>query len=341
MEFPPITEPELVRRLGLDDAEFFDAIMEMLQAVGAREYRHELYERAIGYPWERPGRSFLLTGETVEVLGDMEPERRQELIDTRAEGPDGQPRYPLLAIGSNGAPGTLIRKFAALDEAESQVLVMAGELHDFDVGAVTQPTVYGSMAATLFPSPGTAVHSAVLWVSALQFTMLSWTEVTYRLGWLTGARFTPDCGPEEITSVLAYASRWGTFCPDGHPIALAAIPATGRTAPAMTQEELLGSGRAPRAGARRHRPRPGPGDLRGRARGGRWSTARRSAPAPSPSARRCGRRSRASCSRADRCYVRRCRPGRIWAVEPSSSARSRTRRASPPSTSPGRLGSSA
>jgi hypothetical protein len=209
--------------------------------VGSREYRDEHYDRAMGYPWERPGRSFLLTGETVELLGDMEPARRQQLIDARAEGPDGEPRYPLLAIGSNGAPSTLIRKFAALDDAGSQVLVMAGELHDFDVGAVSQPTVYGSMAATLFPSPGTAVHSAVLWVSALQFTMLSWTEVTYRLGWLDGARFTPDCGLEDITSVLAYASRWGTFCPDGKPIALSAIPATGRTAPAMTQEELLGT----------------------------------------------------------------------------------------------------
>ena len=240
MEFPPITEPELLRRLGLDDAEFQDAITGMLQAVGAREYREDLYERAIGYPWERPGRSFLLTGETVELLDDMEPERRQQLIDGWGTGPDGEPRYPLLAFGSNGAPDTLIRKFDPLEGADRQVLVTAGELHDFDVGAASQPTAYGSMAATLFPSPGTAVHSAILWVSARQFTVLSWTEVSYRLGWLDGVRFTPDCSREDIVGVLAYASRWGTFCPDGEPIALAAIPATGRTAPAMTQEELLG-----------------------------------------------------------------------------------------------------
>ena len=240
MEFPPITEPELLRRLALDDPEFQEAIAGMLQAVGAREYKDHFYERAIGYPWERPGRSFLLTGETVEVLDDMQPKRREELIEGRAVGPDGEPRYPLLAFGSNGAPATLIRKLAPLEGADREVLVTAGELHDFDVGAVSQPTVYGSMAATLFASPGTAVRAAVLWVSARQFTLLSWTEVTYRLGWLDGARFTPDCSPDDIVGVFAYASRWGTFCPDGEPIALAAIPATGRTAPAMTQEELLG-----------------------------------------------------------------------------------------------------
>lgn len=240
MEFPTISEPELRRRLALDDAEFQEAFAEMLRSVGAREYEDHFYERAIGYPWERPGRSFLLTGETVELLDDMESDRREELIGGRSVGPDGEPRYPLLAIGSNGAPATLIRKLGPLEGSDRDVLVTAGELHDFDVGAVALPTVYGSMAATLFSSPGTAVRAAVLWVSARQFTLLSWTEVTYRLGWLEGARFTPDCSPEDIAGVFAYASRWGTFCPDGEPIALAAVPATGRTAQAMTQEELLG-----------------------------------------------------------------------------------------------------
>jgi hypothetical protein len=36
-------------------------------------------------------------------------------------------------------------------------------------------------------------------------------------------------------------SRFGAFAPSGRPVALAAIPATGRTAAALGQEEILGA----------------------------------------------------------------------------------------------------
>lgn len=39
--------------------------------------------------------------------------------------------------------------------------------------------------------------------------------------------------------MLAYASRFGTFCPDGEPLALADVEATHRTAAPRTQRELL------------------------------------------------------------------------------------------------------
>ena len=50
------------------------------------------------------------------------------------------------------------------------VLALAGRLWDFDVGAAAQPALYGSMPATLFPSPGTAVGTTLLWVTPAQFT---------------------------------------------------------------------------------------------------------------------------------------------------------------------------
>ena len=121
------------------------------------------------------------------------------------------------------------------------MLVLAGELHGFDVGAAAHPTAYGSMAATLFASPGTAVRCAVLWASAAQLTQLSWTEITYRLGRLDGVRFTPDQpGSAPLDGLWAYVSRWGPFSPEGTPLAFSAVPARHRRAPAATQEELLG-----------------------------------------------------------------------------------------------------
>jgi hypothetical protein len=76
-------------------------------------------------------------------------------------------------------------------------------------------------------------------VSAAQLTQLCWTEIGYRFGRLDGVRFAADQDGLELGTVFAYAARLGTFCPDGEPLALAAIPATGRTARACSQRELL------------------------------------------------------------------------------------------------------
>ncbi len=236
--WPLIDEPELRARLALDDAGFEAFIAAVRAAVPPRAFTPEAWATAVGYPWERPAQSYGLDGERVELLSELEPAVRAALIEARATGPDGAPRYPLLAFGSNGAPSTLRRKFAHFEAAERRVLVLAGELHDFDVGAAAHPTAYGSMAASLFESPGTAVRAAVLWVSAAQLTQLCWTELSYRFGRLDGVTFAADDGPA-LTSVLTFAARYGTFCPDGEPLALAAIPAQGRTARACTQEELL------------------------------------------------------------------------------------------------------
>ena len=237
--WPPITEPLLRERLAMDDGTFAAFIRATLCALPPRRFTPEVLATALGYPWERPERSYLLTGSEVEVLDAMAPGRRAALLAARAAGPDGAPRFPLLAFGSNGAPATLERKLAHLPAAERRVLVLAGQLRDFDVGAAAHPTGYGALPATLFASPGTAVRAAVLWVSAAQVTQLCWTELTYRLGRLQDIAFEPDQPTAPVEDVLTYASRWGVFCPDGHPLALAAIPAAGRTAPALRQEELL------------------------------------------------------------------------------------------------------
>lgn len=233
----PIEEPGLLRRLAMDEGEFAAHIATLLAQLPARTCDPASIAQALGYPWQRPDGSYLLREEVALELAEMEPARREDVLGCFTS-PAGA-RLPVLSIGSNGAPEALRRKFAHFEAEEDRtVLALAGHLRDFDVGAAAQPALYGSLPATLFPSPGTAVRTVLLWVTPAQFTQLAWSELSYRLGRLR-ARFEVEEGGAVIEEVVVFVSRFGTFCPDGEPVALAAVPARGRRAPALTQEELL------------------------------------------------------------------------------------------------------
>jgi hypothetical protein len=233
--WPPITDPELLERLALDDHQFRAFVRELAAAFGTREMTPAILERALGYPWERPARSYLLRGGEVTLLGDLDADERESIIREFARD-----RHPILAFGSNAAPATLEMKLAHFpDEADRTVLVATGALHDLDVGAAASPTAYGVMPAALFSSPGTAVRAAVLWATPAQATQLTWSELGYRLGRLDAAHFAVDESHFEVAELFGYVNRFGALCIDGAPVAMAAIPATGRRARAMTQEELL------------------------------------------------------------------------------------------------------
>jgi hypothetical protein len=237
--WPSITEPELLARLAMDHDELCAFVRSWGEQIGPRAYAAELLERATGYPWSRPERSYLLTGAEIELLDDLTPPRRQAVLQRFTAGAGPAARRPLLAIGSNAAPSVLTLKFAHFPDAEDRaVLALTGHLCDFDVGAAAYTTLYGAMPATLFPSPGTAARTAVLWVTGNQFTQLAWSEVSYHLGWLE-TPFEADEVVLSLDGVLAFVSRFGTFCRDGRPVALAAVPARRRTAAALSQEELL------------------------------------------------------------------------------------------------------
>jgi hypothetical protein len=235
-DWPAIDEPELLDRLAMDDRQFGEFIRALTATVPPRPYEAAALERAVGYPWARPRGSYRLTGSGVELLEELTAGEREQALGEFVS--DGAGRLPVLAFGSNAAPETLERKFAHFpDEDDREVLALTGRLHDFDVGAAAQPAIYGSMPATLFPSPGTEVCATLLWVTQAQFAQLAWSELNYRLGKLR-TRFDVDDGTT-FDEVLAFVSRFGAFCVDGRPVALAAIPATGRTAEALTQEQLL------------------------------------------------------------------------------------------------------
>jgi hypothetical protein len=78
----------------------------------------------------------------------------------------------------------------------------------------------------------------VLWVTAAQFTQLAWSELSYRLGRLR-TRFAVDEGGAAFDELLVFVSRFGAFLVDGEPAAMAAVPAGGRSARALTQEQAL------------------------------------------------------------------------------------------------------
>jgi hypothetical protein len=235
--WPPISEPDLLDRLAMDDRRFEEYMRALVAKLPTRAYEPAVFERAIGYPWARPPGSYRLTSNGVELFEDLtEAERERALAELTSEASG---RLRVLAFGSNGAPETLQRKFAHFPaEDDRAVLALTGHLYDFDVGASPQPAVYGSMPATLFPSPGTEVCATVLWVTPAQFTQLTWSELSYRLGKLQ-TRFDVDEGGTGFDEVLAFVSRFGAFCVEERPVALAAIPAAGRTAAALTQEQLL------------------------------------------------------------------------------------------------------
>ncbi|HEY5976728.1 MAG TPA: hypothetical protein VIT85_02630 [Solirubrobacterales bacterium] len=234
--WPPITDAGLLARLAMDQDEFVAYVGDLLAGLPARQYEAATLANAVEYPFARPQGSFHLEGKKVTALDGLSSGEREETISRFAAAPD---RHPLLAIGSNGSPSALTAKFAHfVDEADREVLVLTGRLHDFDVGAAPQPALYGSMPATLFPSPGTKVRAALLWVTIAQFTQLAWSELSYRLGRLR-TRFEVELGDSHFDEVLVFVSRFGAFSPGGRAVALAAVPAERRVATAMTQEQLL------------------------------------------------------------------------------------------------------
>jgi hypothetical protein len=235
---PPIADPELIERLAMDDEQFRAFIATFLAAIPSRTCDEAAFAWACAYPWVRPAGSYVLSANgEVELLAELDEPERERLIE-RFAAPGGD-RLPLLAIGSNAAPETLQRKFAHFSTpADRTVLAVHGRLHEFDVGYAAQPALYGALPATIFPSPDTKVAAMLLWVTPTQFTQLTWSELSYRLGRLR-TRFEVDDADERFDEVLVFVSRWGALSVDGAPVALAAVPAQQRTATALTQREAL------------------------------------------------------------------------------------------------------
>jgi|SRR6476620_5643631 len=167
-----------------------------------------ILERALAYPYEAPGRSYLFRdGEARELPPD----------------PDLSDRTPLLSYGANSSPEALARKLASLPGEELPVL--RAELEGFDVVYSAHVSPYGAVPATLRESPGTTAPVFVLHPTPPQHAALTATELNYDL--------------VEVNGIAAYRSKHGCLEFEGSPVALAAIRSSGRTLPELDQPAIL------------------------------------------------------------------------------------------------------
>jgi hypothetical protein len=183
------------------------------------EEAEEVLDRALRYPYETPARSFVQIGERTLEPGSVELGQAS--------------REPLLAYGSNTTPAVLARKLGG-----GAVLARRATLTGFDAVYSAHLTLYGAVPATLAPSAATEIDVFVLYLTTAQRRALAATEPNYELVDLApGACRLDGGGP--APRLPAYLSRHGSLDLDGSPVAVKAIPATGRLLPAMDEREIL------------------------------------------------------------------------------------------------------
>ena len=137
-------------------------------------------------------------------------------------GPEPHADAPeIVAFGANADPAVLAAKLGP----GASVRGRPERLADHDVAFSAHVSPYGAIPATLVPSPGTSVAVHLLCLAPADLQRLDATEPNY-------VRETLSPGVE------VYRSRHGVLLLDGAPVALTAVPATGRTLPALTQEAL-------------------------------------------------------------------------------------------------------
>ncbi len=98
---------------------------------------------------------------------------------------------------------------------------------DVDVVFSRHVSPHGAIPATVVAAPGTTVEAFVLHLTPAGLAALATTEPNYEL--------------ERVGGLPAFVSRHGPLAPT---TALAAVPARGRTLPALTEAELLDGVRA-------------------------------------------------------------------------------------------------
>jgi hypothetical protein len=209
--------------------------------------RAQRVAHALAYPFAQPGPSFVFAGgqafEIVELPeGELARARVRAGDDSigfddlcRAEGlaaptPLAE-RIPVIAHGSNAAPGRLAEKFGGAAEG-AIIPVLRAQLEDFDVVYAPHFSAYGSIPATLEHSPGTRVEISVTYLTPDQVAAMDVTEIravgpTYARGTLGAIRCHLD-GQGVLSEAQVYLAKRGSLQFEGAPRAFAALGAQGR-----------------------------------------------------------------------------------------------------------------
>lgn len=190
--------------------------------------RDDVVARALGYPYPRePGAFVWRDGQvapmTVELPADS---------------------IPVIAHGSNASPQQLTRKFADLVGIE--IPTVPADLLDHDVVYAPRISHYGSVPATLAPSPGTRARVFLQWLSPRALARMDETEgVPGAYERIAGASVILEDGHRQ--EAWSYVTEAGALRVAGAPVALAEVSASGRRFSELSQEgaqravmELLG-----------------------------------------------------------------------------------------------------
>ena len=226
-------------------------------AAGGREAAARV-ARALGYPYPRPAGSFLFRPGRPGHLGfpcgrwrglaGLPALAAQLGAGLGAGALAGCEAWtPVLAIGSNASPEQLERKFPAAEFGGKVVPCVKGRLRGFDVVFAPLISSYGSVTATLeVADPATSVEVFVTFLEESLLERMHATEGAYDLTLLDEVHL--ELGNGEVLGRIAqYNHQAGTLHVPGPsggapsavgPVALAEIPATGRTFPALGQREM-------------------------------------------------------------------------------------------------------
>ena len=188
---------------------------------------HDPLRWAKSYPYQIPARSYVLADGGYEELPEGGPL------------PDLCGRQPVLACGSNQSPERLAHKLAGF--IDGPVPVIRARVTGFDSVYSVHFSTSGSIPATLHQAPGATASLFVNWLTPAQQQRLHETEAVgrnYDFGRLDGIQVRMD-GGGVLTHAFAYVGRHGCLINDDAPVALAAVPATGRRWPALTEEQVL------------------------------------------------------------------------------------------------------
>jgi hypothetical protein len=198
-------------------------------AVPTFETTDVMLRRALDYPYRAPAHSYLYDA-TAENFWRPLP-HDPKLLDGRT---------PVLACGSNRAPERLAQKFKDLFPA-AKIPVTRARLRDFDSVYCAHVTSYGSIPATLHPSPGTSAVLHVTWLDDAELACMHETEqpgINYHYVRMTGIDLIVENGPK-LDAAYAYLSVHGAALDNGVPVALAAIEADARRFAARPQSAML------------------------------------------------------------------------------------------------------
>jgi hypothetical protein len=189
----------------------------------------ELVRRALAYPYDPPAGSFVQVGDRT--------------LSVPPEEIDVEGRRALLAYGANASPEALTRKLAALPPAPIPVLRVA--LSGWDVVYSAHVTRYGAVPAAVVASPGTVASVHLVFPDDQQLAAIAATEgANYRVERLVDFTAELEVGGEGPREIDAFIGVHGPLLLDGSPVALAAIPASGRVFPSLTTPQMIDRVRA-------------------------------------------------------------------------------------------------